>query len=417
MLPKRWERVHIIALILAVVGAFLVLSVALRYEADAVTKLTFGVGKSAPKIEAPVRSFLIAMGAFYLLAAVTAFIPRIRRVATVMLIVSALWLLPAVLILSAVGKQTNVLTMIAESLRLATPIALGSLAGLWCERSGIINIAIEGMMLMGACLGFTAFFFLGSAIDSANIALFISVIIAILTGALMALLHGWLSITFKTDQIVSGTVINILALGVTAFIRRQYLLNSRAGLVTLPKIEIPGLVDIPILGSVLFANKPIFYMMFILLILSHWVLFYTTWGLRTRAVGEHPKAADTVGINVIKMRYLNVLIAGLIAGLAGAWFSLETVGSFDDGMTSGKGFIALAALIFGKWTPFGAFGGALLFGFSEALGTRFQLLNVPVPSQFLQILPYVVTVVVTSGLIGRSIPPAAIGQPYEKGHR
>ncbi|MGB0386632.1 MAG: ABC transporter permease [Ardenticatenaceae bacterium] len=416
MLPKRWERVYSIAIIVALVGAWLLLNMAGRYEAEEITKLTFGIGKQAPKIEAPVRSFLIAMGAFYLLTAIIAFVPRIRRLGIVMLILAGLWIFPAVLIASAAGKQTNVLTMVAESLRLATPIALGALAGLWCERSGIINIAIEGMMLMGACLGFTAFFFLGSAMDSSHTALFISVLIAIITGGLMALLHGWLSITFKTDQIVSGTVINILALGVTAFIRRQYLLNSRAGLVTLPRVEIPGLVDIPIIGSLLFANKPIFYMMFVLLLLSHWVLFYTTWGLRTRAVGEHPKAADTVGINVIKMRYFNVLISGLIAGLAGAWFSLETVGAFDDGMTSGKGFIALAALIFGKWTPIGAFGGALLFGFSEALGTRFQLLNVPVPSQFLQILPYVVTVVVTSGLIGRSIAPAAIGQPYEKGH-
>jgi general nucleoside transport system permease protein len=156
--------------------------------------------------------------------------------------------------------------------------------------------------------------------------------------------------------------------------------------------------------------------MFILLILSHIVLFYTTWGLRTRAVGEHPRAADTVGINVIRMRYANVIISGMIAGLAGAWFSLETVGAFDDQMTAGKGFIALAALIFGKWTPFGAFAGATLFGFSEALGTRFQLLEVALPPQFLQMLPYVVTVVVTSGLIGRAIGPAAAGKPYEKGH-
>ena len=416
MLPKRWERIYFIASIVALVGLFLLLNVAGRYEADEITKLTFGIGKDAPKIEAPVSRFVMAMGIFYLFAGISALIPRIRRVGTIMLILAGLWLFPAALILSAAGKQSNVLTMIAESLRLATPIALGALAGLWCERSGIINIAIEGMMLMGACLGFTAFFFLGPNMESANSALFISVIIAILTGGLMALLHGWLSITFKTDQIVSGTVINILAIGVTAFIRRQYLLNNRAGLVTLPKIEIPLLSELPIIGSVLFNNKPIFYMMFILLIFSHWLLFYTTWGLRTRAVGEHPKAADTVGINVIRTRYLNVLISGLIAGLAGAWFSLETVGAFDDGMTSGKGFIALAALIFGKWTPFGAFAGALLFGFSEALGTRFQLLNVPVPSQFLQILPYVVTVIVTSGLIGRSIAPAAIGQPYEKGH-
>jgi general nucleoside transport system permease protein len=149
------------------------------------------------------------------------------------------------------------------------------------------------------------------------------------------------------------------------------------------------------------------------------VLFYTRWGLRMRAVGENPKAADTVGINVIRTRYLNLALSGAIAGLGGAWFSLETVGSFDDGMTAGKGFIALAAMIFGKWTPFGAFGGASLFGFSEALGIRFQILNVelfdvPVPTQFLQLLPYLVTMVVLAGLIGRAVGPAAVGKPYDK---
>jgi simple sugar transport system permease protein len=230
----------------------------------------------------------------------------------------------------------------------------------------------------------------------------------------MALLHAWLSITFKTDQIVSGTVINILAIGLTSFVRREWLLSTRAGRVTLPNIAIPGLVDIPIVGDVLFNNKPIFYMMFVMLIVTHIVLFYTAFGLRMRAVGEHPEAADTVGINVFFTRYRSVIISGMIAGLGGAWFSLETVGGFDDLMTGGRGFIALAAMIFGKWTPFGAFGGGLLFGFADALGTRFQILDVQVPPQWLQMLPFLTTMVVLAGLIGRAIPPAADGQPYEK---
>lgn len=414
-LPKRWERVHSIAIFFIVVGLFLLVQFAGRYAPDQITRLGFGIGPTAPGIDAPVRGFLLLMGAVYVAVGLLSFVPRLYRAAVPLQIMAALFIFPAVLIVSAAGRQTNALTMIAESLRLATPIGLGSLAGLWSERAGIVNIAIEGMMLAGAALGFAAFVFLDPHIASTSMALFLAVIIAVLTGGLMALLHGWLSITFRTDQIVSGTVINILAAGVTAFIRRQYLLGSRAGRVTLPEIQIPVLHSIPILGPLLFENKPIFYMMFVILILSHVVLFYTTWGLRTRAVGEHPKAADTVGINVIRMRYFNVILSGMIAGLAGAWFSLETVGIFDDGMTNGKGFIALAALIFGKWTPFGAFGGALLFGFSEALGTRFQLLEVPVPNQFLQILPYVVTIIVTSGLVGRAIAPAAIGQPYEKG--
>lgn len=414
MRPQRWERLHTYSVIVGLMG-LAALGVAGNFEAGTVTTLNFGVGPDAPRLPVSVSPFLVAMGFAYLAAAVAAFVPATRRAAPVTLGVAAALFFPTILIVSAAGKQTNVLTMISESLRLATPIALGSLAGLWSERTGIINLAVEGMMLMGACLGFVAFFFLEQAMPSVGLALFLSVLVSVTTGALMALLHGWLSITFKTDQIVSGTVINILALGITAFLRREYLLSSRAGRVTLPTIEIPLLSDIPLIGPLLFANKPIFYLMFVLLALSHFVLFHTTWGLRTRAVGEHPKAADTVGINVIRTRYLNVLLSGMIAGLAGAWFSLETVGAFDDNMTSGKGFIALAAVIFGKWTPFGAFGGALLFGFSEALGTRFQLLSVPIPNQFLQLLPYLVTVIVTSGLIGRAIPPAAVGQPYEKG--
>ncbi|MCG8349644.1 MAG: ABC transporter permease, partial [Chloroflexales bacterium] len=240
-----------------------------------------------------------------------------------------------------------------------------------------------------------------------------------LIGALNALLHAVLSINFKTDQIVSGTVINILAIGVTGYVRRTFLVDTPSGRTTLQEIHIPLLSDIPFLGKILFTEKPIFYMMILLIIGAHIVLFYTRWGLRARAVGENPRAADTVGINVYRTRYLNVLISGMIAGLAGAWFSLETVGSFDDGMTAGKGFIALAAMIFGKWTPFGAFGGAMLFGFADALGTRFQILQIelfgaPLPNQFLQVLPYVVTIIVLAGLIGRATPPAAVGQPYEK---
>ncbi len=413
MLPKRWDRTHYIGVILMLFGLLIVLAFAGQFAADDVTTLAFGVGADVAKLPVPVLPFLYGMGIYFILAGVTAFIPSLNRISTGAMLLAGLLIIPASLIASAAGKQTNVITMLSESLRLATPIVLGSIAGLWSERSGVVNIAVEGMMLTAACFGFTAFFFLQNT-GPTNLMLLIAVLVAIGTGGLMALLHAWLSITFRTDQVVSGTVINILALGITAFVRRQFLLENRGGLVTLPTIDIPFLSDIPVLGQVLFSNKPIFYMMFVLLFISHFVLFHTRWGLRTRAVGEHPKAADTVGINVNRTRYLNVLISGLIAGLAGAWFSLETVGKFDENMTNGKGFIALAALIFGKWTPFGAFGGAMLFGFSEALGTRFQLLQVAIPAQFLQILPYVVTIVVTSGLVGRAIGPAALGTPYEK---
>jgi simple sugar transport system permease protein len=333
--------------------------------------------------------------------------------------VAGILIYPSPLAAAASGGRTNVVTIFTESLRLATPIAIGAMAGIWCERTGVINIAIEGMMLTGAALGFATLFYLQNIWfvfppEQINIALTIAVLIAVIAGGLVSLLHAWLSITFATDQIVSGTVINIFALGATSFIRREVLLSTTTGLTRLPEVSIPGLSKIPIIGPALFVGKPIFFLMFVVIIFTHIVMFHTRWGLRTRAVGENPHAADTLGISVNRMRWINVFIGGMIAGLAGAWFSLEATGRFTDGMTTGKGFIALAAMIFGKWTPFGAFGGALLFGFSETLGFRFQIVGVPVPPQFLQMVPYVVTIVVLAGLVGRAVPPKAIGQPYKK---
>jgi ABC-type uncharacterized transport system permease subunit len=375
------------------------------------TKLGFGV--PGPVIELPTALSLTLIGVVFLAAGILGFIPApaLGRYVTPLSWLCAVLLFPAILIWAAAGRQTNVITMVSETLRLGTPIALGAMAGIWAERAGIVNIAIEGMMLTGAAFGFAAFSFLGNS--------WIGILTAVLLGGLMALVHGVLSIHFKTDQVISGTVINILAIGVTGYLRRQFILESGGGRFTLSEIEIPLLSQIPIAGPLFFVGKPIFFSMLLIVPLTHLVLFYTRWGLRTRAVGENPKAADTVGINVFRVRYLNVVLSGMIAGLAGAWFSLETVGNFDDGMTAGKGFIALAAVIFGKWMPFGAFGGAMLFGFAEALQTRLQILNVQafgadIPVQFLQMLPYVTTMVVLAGLIGRAVGPAAAGKPYEK---
>lgn len=374
-----------------------------------ITKLAFGV--RGPILELPTALALSLIGAVFVAAGALTLSGRAGRTGDGLLWLSAVLLFPALLIWAAAGKQTNASTMLSESLRLCTPIALGALAGIYAERSGVINIAIEGMMLTGAAFGFAAFLLTGN--------IWLGALLAVVLGAAIALIHGLLSITFKTDQIISGTVINILAVGVTGYLRRQFIVAQGGGQGTMPQIEIPVLTDLPVIGPALFSGKPIFYAMIGLVLATHVVLFYTRWGLRTRAVGENPRAADTVGIHVNRTRYMNIAISGGIAGLAGAWFSLETVGNFDDGMTAGKGFIALAAMIFGKWTPFGAFGGALLFGFAEALQTRLQILKVevlggPVPVQFLQILPYVVTMVVLAGLIGRAVGPAAVGQPYEK---
>lgn len=290
----------------------------------------------------------------------------------------------------------------------ATPLTLGSLSGIFCERSGVINIAIEGMMLTAAFTGFAASFYSGS--NALGIA------IAILTGAVMALLHAVLCIRFKMNQIISGTVINLMAIGLTGYFNRVLFIGKVVpGVRTLPIIKIPLLSKIPVLGPVLFSHQPIVYTMMILVIVVHVVLFYTNWGLRTRAVGEHPRAADTVGINVFFMRYANVVIGGMMAGLAGAFLTLEAVGTFEKLMSNGRGFIALAAMIFGKWTPFGSFAAALLFGFADALSVQFQIWGVTaIPYQFLGMLPYILTLVVLAGVVGRAIPPAAIGQPYEK---
>jgi simple sugar transport system permease protein len=220
-----------------------------------------------------------------------------------------------------------------------------------------------------------------------------------------------MSVTLKVDQIIGGTVINILALGITGFFYQQ----GVSGGGKLPIIPLGPLADIPLLGRVLFTNPPITYTAVILVFLVHFMLFHTRWGLRTRSVGEHPRAADTVGINVFITRYMNVIIAGGIAGLAGAFLSIESVGSFERAMTNGRGFVALAVMIFGKWTPLGSWGAALLFGLTSAIQTQIQFDQViDIPHQFIGMLPYVITIVVLAGFVGRARPPAAEGVPYEK---
>lgn len=310
------------------------------------------------------------------------------------------------------GSRTDLVDMLARMVRLATPIVLGALAGILCERSGVVNIAIEGLMLTGACLGFIAAVVLGNT--------WVGLFFALLSSGILVMLHALLSIRFKTDQIISGTVINILAVGVTGYLRNNVILpleQQGAGGAALPTIPIPLLSSIPVLGPLFFNHKPITYMMLILVPLMHILLFRTPWGMRTRAIGEHPRAADTMGINVNRMRYMNVFFSGLMAGLAGAWFSLEATFNFDDLMTNGRGFIALAAMIFGKWTPFGSLGGALIFSSADALQIKIQGFDFALPAQFLQMMPYVITIIVLAGVIGRARPPAAVGQPYDSsGH-
>ncbi|MPZ73696.1 MAG: ABC transporter permease [Nitriliruptorales bacterium] len=417
----RLSRLQTLGVLFGVLGVTLIASVAGALPGDDIT-LVFGLGDAAPKAALDPPNTVLGIGILFVVAAMVALLDRwTGRYAGVALAVASVLFVPLVLVCAialSATNQTNLLPLFVESLRLGTPIALGALAGLWCERSGVVNIGIEGMMLAAAGVSFVTYAVMSGGNGGGW--LWAAVVIAIFVGGLMGLLHAVLSVTFRTDQIVSGVAINLLAFGLTAFLRREVLLPSGvSSAVTLPKVTLPVLSDIPLVGSVLFSGKPIFFMMFIVFVVTKVVLFRTTWGLRVRSVGENPHAADTLGIDVIKTRYQAVIVGGLIAGLAGAWFTLETVGGFDNGMTNGKGFIALAALIFGKWRPWSAFGGAMLFGFAEALGSRIQFLNVavggfPFPSQFLQVLPYVVTIIVLAGAIGRAIPPAADGIPYER---
>jgi len=320
--------------------------------------------------------------------------------------------------------------MIATTISVATPLTLGALCGTFCERSGVTNIGIEGMMLSAAFFGWLSSIYLNSIVHLDPMSsLILGVVIAVLTGGLLGLLHAWLSITFKVDQVISGTVINILATGVTGFLNRQLFFEKGSifgGNVPhapgiLPIIAIPGLSQIPVFGKI-FEQQPIAWLAIILVFVSNFVLFRTRWGLRTRAVGEHPRAADTVGINVSYMRYMNVIIGGLLAGLGGAYFTLESVPSFEPLMTNGRGFISLAAMIFGNWTPIGAWAAALVFGAAQAFQINLQFFRDLIPSlwAFLQqsyivgLTPYILTMIILAGLIGRTTSPAADGTPYEK---
>ncbi len=294
------------------------------------------------------------------------------------------------------------------TLRATVPLVLGALSGILCERSGIVNIGIEGMMLAGA---FGAFVAKVATNDwPLPSSLLLGVLAALLIGGLMGLLHATLSIRFRMDQIISGTVLIILATGFTSYLfDRNAVAQGKFS-----AVPIPMLADIPVIGRILFENPPLTYLALILVAVTHVALFYTRWGLRTRAVGEHPRAADTVGINVNRYRYVNTTIGGMLAGLAGGFLVLEAVGQFQEGMTAGRGFIALAAMIFGNWNPFGALGASLLFGYTQALQNELLLAGfTTVPRQFVSMLPYVVTIIAVSGFVGRVRPPAAEGKVYE----
>ena len=399
-------------LVLLGVGLFIYLVFGMNTQAGVMT--TFGLNLAGSNaIEVP-DLVIPALPAVYVMTFVTVFagayqLARGVRSTGWLIGILAFTFVVSFLMWATQDKSFNLTGMLSSSLVRATPIALAALCGVISERSAVINIGIEGIMLMAAQVAVI------TATLTSN--LYVGLFSAMVIGGLVAAFHAFLVIRFKVDQTVSSVAINIFGAGATSFISSRFMqaagdtLNNSG---TFPIIAIPGLSKIPVLGPVLFENNLIVYLTIVLVVIMHIMLYYTPWGLRTRAVGEHPKAADTLGVNVYLVRYVNVTLGGVIAGVGGAYFTIGSVGRFDEIMTAGKGFIGLAAMIFGNWNPIGAYTSSLIFGFADSLQVKLQILRVPIPSEFLLMAPYIVTMIILTGVVGRAIPPAADGQPYEK---
>jgi ABC-type uncharacterized transport system permease subunit len=312
--------------------------------------------------------------------------------------------------LSGVGKLETVVVwsaLFASMLRFATPLIFAAMGGMFSERSGVTNIGLEGMLLIGCFFGFLGADKFGTW--------YFGILLAVVAGGLMALLHAVLSIQLRADQIIGGTAINFLALGLTGYLYIDIYgeQGTPTNISTIPEIHLGFLEGLPFLGAVIGDMNLMIWVALALIPLAWFVLFKTPLGLRIRAVGEHPRAADTVGISVYRIRYGAVVLSGMLAALGGAYLSIGFVDSFNENMSAGRGFIALAAVIFGNWRPFGAAAACLLFGFSSALAQRLPEYSDSAAVLF-QALPYVLTLIAVAGVIGRSIPPAAVGRPYKK---
>jgi simple sugar transport system permease protein len=404
------RRSTIVGLVLIALGLFVVFFFGFGVEAglDATFNLSLGTDRFqglAWVVDA--RSFSITLGVLVVGLGAWRLTRRALEWTNIALAIGFALFSLAFLAWAAAGSQFSMVGMLRSTVILSVVVVLGALCGLMCERVGIINIGIEGQLLAAAFAGVV----LSSAFGTLA-----GITGAVLAGAFLGWLLAWLTIKFHVDQIIAGVVVNILALGLTSLMSARILsdvqsLNAPA---RIPAIRIPLLADIPVLGPMFFDHTYFVYGMFILVVAIHLGLFYTRWGLRSRSVGEHPKAADTAGINVYWVRYRNVILGGMIAGFGGAFLGLAQVARFEEDMTGGIGFIGLAAMIFGRWLPFGALGAGLVFGFARALQQKVAILNVGIPSEFLLMLPYVVTVIVVAGVVGQARPPAADGQPYIK---
>ena len=405
-LPAEIKRQRILGVAYLLLALVVVRFFALGSEGDA----TFRLGEAVGDLDLTFSA--AAMG--WVTAAIFGFLAGVHltrglgKWTNVVLAVALTLFAFAFLAWAADGKSFSLLGMLRTTVSAATPIAFGALSGVMCERVAVINIGIEGMLLTGAFMGALV----GTVVNP-----WAGILAATFSGGVLALGLAVLAIRYRVDQIIAGVVINIFALGLTSYLSSEYLARqpdrfNSPGVLT--SIRIPLLVDIPVVGPVLFNQNIFTYALFIITAVTTYGLFRTRWGLRSRAVGEHPKAADTLGINVYRLRYLNVFLGGLIAGFGGAFFTLGSVGVFNENMTAGRGFIGLAAMIFGRWHPVGALAAALVFGFADSLQVRLGILDSGIPSEFLLMAPYLVTIIVVAGVVGRARPPAADGQPYVK---
>jgi simple sugar transport system permease protein len=390
----------------------LALILALFLAPGAVGDATFRLSRPndvwpVPNLIVPGGVFVNVAAAFMAFLGVRLFLRGGAKWAPLILGIGLAVAVAAFLVWATAGKSFSLTGMLQASLVRAVPIALGGLAGVLSERVAVVNIGIEGMLLAGAFTGALVGSLAGGLAGLAA---------AVAVGGVFGFALAALVVTYRMDQIIAGVFINLFVLGVTSYVSSQVFQEYRAlnNAPVFRAIEIPILSDLPVIGPVLFSQNIFVYGAFILAGIATYYLFHTRHGLRARAVGEHPRAADTLGINVYRTRYINVTVAGMVAGFGGAWFTLGSVGRFDEGMTGGRGFIGLAAMIFGRWHPVGALLAALVFGFADSLQQKLALLGTPIPSEFLAMAPYIATIVVVAGVVGRARAPAADGKPYVK---
>ena len=354
----------------------------------------------------PARPFATALAIVLVALGAVQLIRGLGKVTNVALSIATAAFVIGFLTWAASGGSFSFTGMLQDTVARSVPITLGAIAGILCERSGIINISIEGQLLGAA--------FTGSVVGSI-LGPWMGILASVATGVALSGILAVFAIRYRVDQVIVGFAVNFFSLGLTSFLASRVLTEyPEYNLLTPFKPwAIPLLSDIPVIGTVLFTQTLFVYASVIAVVITTWMMYRTRWGLRTRAIGEYPKAAGTLGVDVIRLRYRNVLIAGAVAGLGGAWWPVGTVGRFDQNITGGRGFIALAAVIFGRWHPVGAFSAALVFGFAEAIQLKMSNLNTGIPSEFLLMAPYLVTLIVVTGFVGRSRAPKAAGQPYD----